>query len=169
MVKLLSELKPPRGAVKNRKRIGRGEGSGHGGTATKGHKGQLARSGGMGKPGFEGGQMPLSRRLPKRGFTNIFKKHYAVINVGDLEGIPEGTTVDVAFLKENNKIKKIQDGLKVLGNGEIKVPLNIIAAKASKTAQEKIQKAGGKIELLTPEKKPSKKFQKKPRGGEGKA
>ena len=166
MTKLLSELKPPRGAVKNRKRIGRGEGSGHGGTATRGHKGQLARSGGLSKPGFEGGQMPLSRRLPKRGFTNIFKKHYAVINVSDLEGIPEGTTVDAAYLKENKKIKKIQDGLKVLGDGEIKVPLTIIAAKASKSAQEKIQKAGGKVELLTLEKQPTKKPKKKAKGGE---
>lgn len=169
MGKLLSELKPPRGAVKKKKRIGRGDGSGHGGTATKGHKGQKARSGGMRKPGFEGGQMPLSRRLPKRGFTNIFKKNYAVINVGDLDGIPEGTTVDAVWLKKNNKISKVQDGLKILGDGEIKVPLNVIAAKASKTAQEKIQKAGGKIELLTLEKKPTKKLKKKSVSGQGDA
>lgn len=155
MTKLLSQLKPPVGAVKNRKRVGRGDGSGHGGTATRGHKGQKARSGGYHKVGFEGGQMPLARRLPKRGFTNIFRKEYAVINLSDLEGIPSGTTVDAAYLKKTKKIKKIGNGLKVLGNGELKVSLNILATKASKSAQEKIEKAGGKIEFLT--KKPASK------------
>lgn len=148
MAKLLSELKPPPGSVRNKKRLGRGEGSGHGGTSTKGHKGQLARSGGLHKPGFEGGQMPLSRRLPKRGFTNIFKKKYAVLNLKDLEGIPEGTQVDAAFLKEQRKIKKVKDGLKILGQGEIKVPLTIVVVKVSQSAREKIEKAGGKVKLV---------------------
>jgi large subunit ribosomal protein L15 len=148
MGKFLSELKPPRGAVQNKKRLGRGDGSGHGGTSTKGHKGQRARAGGYHKVGFEGGQMPLARRLPKRGFTNIFKTRYSVINLKDLEGIPSGTKVDVSFLKENRLIKKIRGDLKILGQGEIKVPLTIIAAKVSESAREKIEKAGGKVELL---------------------
>ena len=148
MGKFLSELKPPHGAVHQKKRLGRGDGSGHGGTSTKGHKGQRARAGGYHKVGFEGGQMPLARRLPKRGFTNIFKTQYSVINLKDLEGIPSGTKVDVAFLKANRFIKKIRGDLKILGQGEIKVPLTIIAAKVSESAREKIEKAGGKVELL---------------------
>jgi large subunit ribosomal protein L15 len=148
MAKFLSEMKPPRGAVHKKKRLGRGDGSGHGGTSTRGHKGQKARAGGYHKVGFEGGQMPLVRRMPKRGFNNIFKHRYSVINLKDLEGIPGGTVVDVVFLKESRKIRKVRGGLKLLGQGEIKVPLTIVAAKVSQSAREKIEKAGGKVELL---------------------
>lgn len=148
MSKFLSEMKPPRGAVHQKKRLGRGDGSGHGGTSTKGHKGQKARAGGYHKVGFEGGQMPLARRLPKRGFHNIFKRSFSVINLKDLEGIPQGTKVDVVFLKENRRIKKVRGELKILGQGEIKVPLTIVAAKVSESARKKIEKAGGKVELL---------------------
>ena len=148
MAKFLSEMKPPRGAVHKKKRLGRGDGSGHGGTSTKGHKGQKARAGGYHKVGFEGGQMPLVRRLPKRGFHNIFKTRYSVINLKDLDGIPEGTKVDAMFLKESRRIKKVRGDLKILGQGEIKVPLTIVAAKVSQSAREKIEKAGGKVELL---------------------
>ncbi len=158
MAKFLSELKPPFGAVKNKKRLGRGDASGHGGTSTRGHKGQKARAGGYHKPGFEGGQMPLARRLPKRGFKNFFRKEYATVNLADLEGIPAGTQVDAAFLKANKKIRKLKDGLKILGDGELKVGLTIIAEKFSKSAASKIEKAGGKAQLKTPEaeKQPSK-------------
>lgn len=148
MKKLLSELKPPRGAVKKKKRLGRGDASGHGGTSTKGHKGQLARSGGSSRPGFEGGQMPLIRRQPKRGFTNIFRKEYAVVNLADLAEIPAGTKIDAAYLKEHRYIRKIKDGLKILGEGEIKVSLTILANRFSKSAVEKITQAGGKAELI---------------------
>ena len=148
MGKLLSTLKPPRGSVRNKKRLGRGDGSGHGGTSTKGHKGQRARSGGYHKMGFEGGQMPLIRRLPKRGFTNIFKTEYNVLNLRDLADFPEGTQVDLQFLKDKRKIRKLKSGLKVLGVGEIKVPLTVVVAKISKSAKEKIEKAGGKVEIL---------------------
>jgi large subunit ribosomal protein L15 len=148
MTKLLSELKPPPGAVKNKKRLGRGDATGHGGTSTKGHKGQKARAGGYHKLGFEGGQMPISRRLPKRGFTNIFRTEYAVLNLADLEGIPSGTTVDAAYLKSHKKLKNPKGGIKVLGDGELKVPLTIVADKFSKTALAKIEKAGGKAEIF---------------------
>jgi len=150
MAKLLSELKPPRGAVKNKKRLGRGDASGHGGTSTKGHKGQKARAGGYHKVAFEGGQMPIVRRLPKRGFKNPFRKNFAVVNLNDLEGIPAGTTVDAAYLKTNKIIRKIQDGLKVLGNGELNVALTIVADKFSESAQQKIEKSGGKAQLIVP-------------------
>ncbi len=150
MGKLLSELKPPRGAVKNKMRLGRGDASGHGGTSTKGHKGQKARAGGYHKLTFEGGQMPITRRLPKRGFHNPFRRAYAVVNLWDLEGIPAGTTVDIAYLKANRKIRKLQDGLKILGDGELKVALTIVADKFSKSAQEKIEKSGGKAQRIAP-------------------
>lgn len=149
MPNFLSTLKPPSGAVRGKKRLGRGDSSGHGGTSTKGHKGQKARAGGYHKLGFEGGQMPLSRRLPKRGFNNIFRKQYSTINLKDLNDIPSGTQVDAAFLKKNGKIKKVMDGLKILGDGEIKVPLTVVAVKVSRSAREKIEKAGGKVELLS--------------------
>ena len=148
MGKLLSELKPPAGAVKKSKRVGRGDGSGHGGTSTRGHKGQKARSGGYHKLGFEGGQMPLARRLPKRGFHNKFKKDYQVLNLEDLANIPKDTTVDLEYLKSQKVVKQVRDGIKILGNGEIKVPLTIVAHGFSKTAKEKIEKAGGKAELV---------------------
>lgn len=142
---LLNQLKAPKGATKNRKRLGRGESSGHGKTSGKGHKGQKARSGGFHKVGFEGGQMPLARRLPKRGFTNIFRKDFAVVNLDTLAKLPDSVIeVDVAVLKERGLIKKVLGGLKVLGNGEIKRAFTVKAKKFSKTAQEKIEKAGGK-------------------------
>ena len=142
----LGSLIAPKGARKSRKRLGRGEGSGHGGTSTKGHKGQKARAGGYHKRGFEGGQMPLSRRLPKFGFNNPFRKEYAVINVGDLESIPGSTVVDEAYLKKNGFVKKMLSGVKILGEGDIKVPLTLKVSKVSETAKKKIEAAGGKVE-----------------------
>ena len=146
----LTNLKPNAGSTKNRKRIGRGKGSGWGKTAGKGQKGQKSRSGGGVRPGFEGGQMPLARRLAKRGFHNRFAKEYAVINVGQLEGRFEpGTKVDVALLKEQGIISNVgKDGLKVLGGGELTIALTIEAAKFSATAQAKIEGAGGSIQAV---------------------
>jgi len=143
----LHEIKPPEGAKRGTKRIGRGIGSGHGKTSTRGHKGQWARSGGGVRPGFEGGQMPLTRRLPKRGFVNIFAKEYAIVNVGDLERLPEGTLVSAESLKELGVIKKIGDGLKILGRGEITKKLTVSAEKVSAAAKEKIEAAGGSVEV----------------------
>ena len=143
----LHEIKPPEGAKRGTKRIGRGIGSGHGKTSTRGHKGQWARSGGGVRPGFEGGQMPLTRRLPKRGFVNIFAKEYAIVNVGDLERLPEGTLVSAESLKELGMIKKIGDGLKILGRGEITKKLTVSAEKVSAAAKEKIEAAGGSVEV----------------------
>jgi len=142
----LEELKPSPGARKKTKRVGRGPGSGSGKTAAKGHKGQKARSGGVKGPGFEGGQMPLQRRLPKRGFTNIFRKEYAVVNLNDLSEL--SGTVTPELLKEQGLIKKMKSGLKVLGVGELKAALTIRAHKFSKSALEKIQAAGGKAEVI---------------------
>ncbi|HQC54621.1 MAG TPA: 50S ribosomal protein L15 [Clostridia bacterium] len=145
----LHTIKPADGSVKQSKRIGRGIGSGHGKTSTKGHKGQWARSGGGVRPGFEGGQMPLIRRLPKRGFKNMFKSEFSIVNVGSLEVFDADTVIDADFLLSNRVIGKIEkDGLKVLGEGELTKPLTVKAAKFSKTAIEKIEKAGGKIEVL---------------------
>ena len=143
----LHEIKPPEGAKRGTKRIGRGIGSGHGKTSTRGHKGQWARSGGGVRPGFEGGQMPLTRRLPKRGFVKIFAKEYAIVNVGDLERLPEGTLVSAESLKELGMIKKIGDGLKILGRGEITKKLTVSAEKVSAAAKEKIEAAGGSVEV----------------------
>lgn len=145
----LHELKPAEGARTTEKRLGRGTGSGLGKTSGRGHKGQKARSGGGVRPGLEGGQMPLSRRLPKRGFTNIFAKEYAVVNVSDLETLEAGTVVTAELLKEKRIIKKINDGLKVLGNGELTKSLEVKALKVSKTAKEKIEAAGGKVEVIS--------------------
>ncbi len=141
----LTNLKPPVGSTKGRKRIGRGTGSGWGKTAGKGQKGQKARSGGGVRPGFEGGQMPLARRLPKRGFHNVFAKDYTAINVGKLEGRFEaGTRIDAVLLKELGVIARIgKDGLKVLGGGEIGTALEIHASKFSESARAKIEAAGG--------------------------
>lgn len=144
----LEELKSPSGANKRIKRVGRGIGSGHGKTSTRGHKGQKARSGGGIRPGFEGGQMPLQRRIPKRGFTNIFKKEYAIINVKDLNIFEEGTTVTPELLIESGLIKKVLDGVKVLGDGELEKKLLIKAHKVSKQAEEKITALGGEIEVI---------------------
>lgn len=144
----LSTLKPPKGAVKNRKRVGRGPGSGHGKTACRGHKGQKARSGGKVRPGFEGGQMPLARRLPKRGFTNIFKKQYALVQVKDLAAFEKGSVVDPAVLLESGLVSKLHDGVKLLGNGEIDRPLTVKVHKCSQAAQAKIVAAGGTVEVM---------------------
>ena len=144
----LYELKPAPGSKKKRKRVGRGVGSGHGKTSTRGQGGQWSRSGGGVRPGFEGGQMPLSRRLPKRGFTNIFAKEYATVNVSDLNVLDDGTEVTVELLKEKRIIRKTFDGLKVLGNGEITKKLTVKAVKFTSTAAEKIAAAGGTAEVI---------------------
>ena len=144
----LHELSPNPGAVRDVKRVGRGHGSGNGKTAGKGHKGQKARSGGSIRPGFEGGQTALARRIPKRGFNNIFATKYAIINVSDLEQFVEGTVVDTEVLKAAGIIKKELDGVKVLGNGELTKNLTVKAAKFSAAAKEKIEKAGGKAEVM---------------------
>ncbi len=124
-------------------------GSGHGKTATRGSKGQRSRAGSRLRPGFEGGQMPLHRRLPKRGFTNIFKKHYAIVNLSDLEEFKAGEKVTPTLLLERKVIKQIGDGLKVLGDGELKAPLQIAAHRFSKSALAKIQKVGGTAEVIS--------------------
>ena len=144
----LYELSPAPGSVKEAKRKGRGAGTGNGKTAGRGHKGQKARSGGGVRIGFEGGQMPLSRRLPKRGFTNIFAKNYTTLNVGEFEVFEDGTEITVEFLKEVGFISKVNDGLKVLGDGELTKKLNFKAAKFTKSAQEKILAAGGTAEVI---------------------
>lgn len=147
----LHDLRPAEGGgVKARKRIGRGIGSGTGKTSGKGHKGQNARSGGGVRPGFEGGQMPLFRRLPKRGFTNIFAKEYAVINVSDLNAFENGAEVTPEILIEQGIIKKAKakDGVRILGDGELSVKLTVKAQHFSKAAAEKIEAAGGKAEVI---------------------
>ncbi len=144
----LSNLSPPKGSVKNRKRVGRGPGSGHGKTSCRGHKGQKARSGGKVRPGFEGGQMPLARRLPKRGFTNIFKKQYALIQVRDLISFEKGSVIDPAVLVESGLVAKLLDGVKLLGNGDIDIPLTVKVHKCSQAAQAKIIAAGGTVEVI---------------------
>ncbi len=144
----LEELKPSQGATRKPKRLGRGPGSGSGKTASKGHKGQKARSGGVKGAGFEGGQMPLQRRIPKRGFTNIFRKEYAIVNLSDLSRISGVDTVTPELLKEKGTIADMKDGLKVLGMGELKQKMTVRAHKFSKSAVEKIQAAGGKAEVI---------------------
>ncbi len=144
----LDELQPAEGSKFKVKRIGRGIGSGTGKTSGKGHKGQNARSGGGVRPGFEGGQMPLYRRLPKRGFKNIFAKQYVTINVEQLEKFDNGTEVTAELLKETGVISKVLDGVKVLGRGELTKNLTVKAAKFSASAAEKIEKAGGKAEVM---------------------
>ena len=142
----LFELSPAPGSTKPKYRKGRGIGSGNGKTAGKGHKGQNARSGGGVRPGFEGGQLPIYRRLPKRGFTYHFAKHYAIIKVGDLELFDNGTEVTLELLVEKRIIRKELDGLKVLGTGDLTKSLNVKAKIFSATAKEKIEAAGGKAE-----------------------
>ena len=145
----LHELSPAFGATKEVKRIGRGHGSGHGKTAGKGHKGQWARSGGGVRPGFEGGQTALARRMPKRGFNNIFATEYATVNVSDLEArFENGAVIDETALVESGLLKKTLDGIKVLGNGELTKSFTVKAAKFTATASEKIEKAGGKAEVV---------------------
>lgn len=145
----LYELKPNEGSVQTRKRVGRGPGSGLGKTSGKGHKGQNARSGGGVRPGFEGGQLPLFRRLPKRGFNNYeFRTEYAVVNVGDLNDFKDGSVIELKNLKESGLVKKEKDGIKILGSGELTKKLTVKANKFSSTAKEKIENAGGKIEVI---------------------
>jgi len=144
----LEELKAPPGANKRIKRVGRGIGSGHGKTSTRGHKGQKARSGGGTRLGFEGGQMPLQRRLPKRGFTNIFKKQYAIVNVKDLNIFEDGTEITPMVLKNAGLISSIKDGVKILGDGDLEKKLIIRVHKVSRQAEEKITARGGKVEVI---------------------
>ena len=144
----LHELQVVEGARHSRKRVGRGTGSGHGKTACKGHKGQNARSGGGVRPGFEGGQTPLFKRLPKRGFTNVNHKEYAVVNAEDLNVFENGAVVTIENLQEKGLVKKVYDGVKVLGNGKLDKNLTVKANKFSKTAEAAITSAGGKIEVI---------------------
>jgi len=145
----LCDLQPAPGSKKLPNRKGRGHGTGNGKTAGKGHKGQNARAGGGVRPGFEGGQMPLYRRLPKRGFNNTrFATVYAEVNVSDLNRFEDGTTVDTALLKETGLVRKMFDGIVILGNGEITKKLTVKASKFSKSATEKIEALGGKAEVV---------------------
>jgi large subunit ribosomal protein L15 len=144
----LHDLRPPAGSTQPKKRRGTGMGAGLGKTAGRGEKGQKSRSGARRKRGFEGGQMPLHRRIPKRGFTNIFKKEYAIVNLDRLKDFPAGTTVSPQLLVERGIVKNLRDGVKILGNGELVRPLTISAHFFSKGAQEKIAKAGGKFEVI---------------------
>ncbi len=144
----LEELKPAPGSTKKANRVGRGPGSGSGKTASKGHKGQKARSGGVKGAGFEGGQMPLQRRIPKRGFTNIFRKEYAIVNLSDLSRLSGTDTVTPELLMQNGMVSDIKNGVKILGNGDLTQKLTIRAHKFSKSAMEKIQAAGGKAEVI---------------------
>lgn len=143
----LHELSPAPGSKKVAKRVGRGHGSGYGKTAGRGHKGQKARSGGGVRIGFEGGQMPLHRRIPKRGFNNIFAKRYAVVNVADLDIFDNDTVVDTELLKQTGLVKKVYDGVKILGDGELTKKLTVKAAAFSASALQKIEAAGGKAEV----------------------
>ena len=144
----IQELGPAYGSKTTRRRVGRGMGSGLGKTSGSGHKGQKARTGGKIRRGFEGGQTPLYRRLPKRGFKNHFAKEYAVVNLSDLEKFENGTTVNAELLLSEGIIRKELDGVKVLGNGTLTKKLTVVATKFSKTAEEKIQAAGGKTEVM---------------------
>jgi large subunit ribosomal protein L15 len=148
MVLTLNSLSPARGANRKSKRVGRGIGSGHSKTSTRGHKGQKSRSGTSVRPGFEGGQMPLHRRLPKRGFTNIFRKEYAIVNLESLAEFEAGSKIDLEVLRQKGIVRKAKDGLKILGVGEVGKALHITAHKISKSALDKIQKAGGTVEMI---------------------
>lgn len=144
----LHNLKPSEGSRSSRKRVGRGTSSGTGKTAGRGQKGQLARSGGKTRLGFEGGQMPLFRRMPKRGFNNINRKEYAVVNLSDLAKFKDGSEVTIASLKEAGIIKKELAGVKLLANGEVKTKLTVKVAKCSNAAKEAIEAAGGSVEVI---------------------
>src|SRR6266581_6268849 len=144
----LNNLRPSIGSTKNRKRIGRGTGSGHGKTATKGHKGQKARSGGSIKAGFEGGQMPLQRRLPKRGFTPLDRVVYSLVNISQLDIYESGSVIDVMSLVSNGLIKSNRFAVKILGNGDITKSLKVSANKFSQSAKDKIIAAGGSVEEI---------------------
>jgi large subunit ribosomal protein L15 len=144
----INTLKPARGANRKNKRVGRGIGSGHSKTSTRGYNGQLSRAGSSMRPGFEGGQMPLHRRLPKRGFHNIFRKEYVVVDLKRLAGFEAGAQVDPEILKSRGLIKNMRDGVKILGGGELPHALHVRAHKFSESAVEKIQKMGGTIEVI---------------------
>jgi len=144
----LHDIRRPRGVNKPAKRVGRGSGSGHGKTSGRGHKGVMARSGATRRLGFEGGQMPLMRRIPKRGFTNVGKKKVQIVNVEDLNRFKKDSVVDKAVLKEQGMIRKSNISVKFLGNGKISKPLNVIADSFSVNAKKKIEEAGGKCELV---------------------
>ena len=143
----LSSLRPPAGQRHPRKRVGRGMGSGHGKTSSRGHKGQGSRAGTTSRAGFEGGQMPLHRRLPKRGFRNLFRKRYAIVNLKQIAVLGE-SAVSPELLFQRGLIRKLYDGLKVLGEGELSAAVNISAHHFSRSAREKIEKAGGKAEII---------------------
>jgi len=145
----LHTLKPAKGANRKRKRVGRGPGSGTGKTAGKGHKGQKSRSGYSQRAGFEGGQMPLYRRLPKRGFHNIFAKKYAILNIGSLNHFADGATVTPELIREEGLLKKLGDGLRVLGQGTLEKKLTVRAHHFSESARKKIEEAGGTVEVLS--------------------
>ncbi|UCC66113.1 MAG: 50S ribosomal protein L15 [Deltaproteobacteria bacterium] len=145
---MLGQLRSPAGARKRPKRVGRGPGSGHGKTACRGTKGQKARSGAGVPPGFEGGQMPLQRRLPKRGFRNVFKKKFALVHIRDLNRFSDGEMVDVEALRQAGLIKKVYDGVKILGDGELNVALTVRAHKFTRSARQKIEAAAGKMEVI---------------------
>jgi large subunit ribosomal protein L15 len=144
----LNDLSPAKGAKKKKKRLGRGPGSGNGTTAGRGTKGLKARSGGRARPGYEGGQMPIHRRLPKFGFKNIFRKKFSIINIRDLARFESGEVVDEISLVKKGLVKGSRDGIKLLGQGEINIPLTIKVHLVSKGAQQKIEAAGGKIEVI---------------------
>ena len=144
----LNELRPPEGARRTKKRLGRGPGSGRGKTSGRGHKGQRSRSGGK-SPWFEGGQMPLQRRLPKRGFTNIFRKQYAIVNLDKLNRFSDGAVVTPRLLKSVGIVKKMKDGVKILGEGELEKSLTVKAHRFSKSALDKIKSAGGEAVAIS--------------------
>lgn len=144
----LNELKPNKGARRNRKRVGRGTSSGYGKTAGRGQKGQLARTGGKTRLGFEGGQMPLFRRMPKRGFNNVNRKEYAIINLADLNKFEDGSEVTIDALKSAGLVKKELDGVKLLANGEVKVKLTVKVNKVSEAAKKAVEAAGGTVEVI---------------------
>jgi large subunit ribosomal protein L15 len=146
----LHELKPPAGSRHRRKILGRGPGSGHGKTSGKGEKGQKARSGGGTHPWFEGGQLPLHRRVPKRGFVNVFRKEYSILNVKDLERFAPGATVTPASLADVGLVRVASAAVKILGEGTLSKPLMVSAHRFSKTAEEKIRSAGGTVEVIRP-------------------
>ena len=144
----LHELSPAPGSVKKAFRVGRGIGSGNGKTSGRGHKGQGSRSGGGVRPGFEGGQMPLQRRIPKRGFNNKWATRYAIVNLSDLNRFEDGATINQKALVEAGLLKKTLDGVKILGNGKLSKKLNVTASAFSQSAKEKIEQAGGKAEVI---------------------
>ncbi len=145
----LQDLAPAPGSKREKKRVGRGPGSGWGKTAGKGHKGQKSRAGAKIPPWFEGGQMPLIRRIPKRGFTNIFRKEFAIINVRDLNRFPPDSDVGPEELKKSGLVKKIKHGIKLLGDGELKHPLKVRVHKASEAAVKKVEAAGGEVSVIS--------------------